>query len=87
VEVRYHSHNPHVNAAIPFGHYVSVDRMPKSSTQSRLFVSLGVSLFGGLIVFLSLRDQQQSDQPQNTALNRSLTEQQARADRYLTLQR
>ena len=61
ISVRYHSHNPSVNASVPFGHYVSVGQMPKSTPQFRLLFSLGFCCFGGLIIFLALRDQQCPD--------------------------
>ncbi len=50
VDVKYHSNNPSINAAVDYGTYISVDTFKTPTSQGRLLMSLLITGMGGLIV-------------------------------------
>jgi hypothetical protein len=60
ITVCYHSHQPSINASVPYGTYVSVDQMPNAPPLARLCGCAAIGFVGGLILFLAFRDQKQA---------------------------
>lgn len=61
ITILYHSNQPSLNGAKDFGTYISVDRLPKSTPQGRLYGCLGGCAFGAFFLFAAVFGKKSDD--------------------------